>query len=89
MSTNDPVAVACPVPLPAGPRVLLGHGSGGRLTHELIASLFVPAFDTPELSQLGDAAVIETGGVRLACTTDAFVVKMNPSAAMSTVGCSR
>jgi hydrogenase expression/formation protein HypE len=64
----------CPLPLPVGEHILLGHGSGGRLHHELIASLFVPAFDSPELSQLGDAAIVETGGLRLATTTDAFVV---------------
>lgn len=74
MNADDPTAAACPVPLPAGERVLLGHGSGGRLTHQLISSVFVPAFDTPELDQLGDSALVVIGGVRVAFTTDAFVV---------------
>ncbi len=69
------VALECPVPLPAGESVLLGHGSGGRLTADLIRSVFLPAFGGRELSRLGDAAVVEAEGVRLAFTTDAFVVQ--------------
>ncbi len=70
-------AMRCPVPLPPGDAVLLGHGSGGTLTAELIRTLFVPLFggaDGSELSRLGDAAVVEVNGTRLAFTTDAFVV---------------
>lgn len=67
---------ACPAPLPPGQKVLLGHGSGGRLTNDLIRSLFVPAFagDGGELARLGDAAVVRVGTQRLAFTTDGFVV---------------
>jgi hydrogenase expression/formation protein HypE len=65
---------ACPLPLPTGDRVLLAHGSGGRLTNDLIRSLFLPAFGTLELDDLGDAAVVDVNGTRLAFTTDAFVV---------------
>ena len=70
-------ALRCPVPLPPGDAVLLGHGSGGKLTQQLIRDLFVPALGgDPELSRLGDAAVVELpGGARLAFTTDAFVVQ--------------
>ena len=68
-------ALRCPVPLPPGAQVLLGHGSGGKLTAQLIRELFVPVFGGEELARLGDAAVVETKGVRLAFTTDAFVVK--------------
>lgn len=57
-------------------RVLLGHGSGGRLTAELIARLFVPAFDNPALAALEDQATLPMpAGGRLAVTTDAFVVR--------------
>ncbi|MGZ8566468.1 MAG: hydrogenase expression/formation protein HypE [Actinomycetota bacterium] len=66
----------CPVPLPPGDHVQLGHGSGGKLTRELIAQLFAPVFGDPELARLGDAAVLELPtGERLAFTTDAFVVQ--------------
>jgi hydrogenase expression/formation protein HypE len=70
-------APSCPVPLPPGDKVLLGHGSGGKLTAQLIRELFVPVLGAsgPELSRLGDAAVVEVEGVRLAFTTDGFVVQ--------------
>jgi hydrogenase expression/formation protein HypE len=67
----------CPVPLPPGAQVLLGHGSGGKLTHQLIRDVFVPILGAEagsELARLGDAAVVEVGEERLAFTTDAFVV---------------
>lgn len=65
---------ACPVPLPPGDVVQLAHGSGGRLTAQLVGDLFVPLFDDPELARLGDAAIVDLDGVRVALTTDAFVV---------------
>jgi hydrogenase expression/formation protein HypE len=69
-------ALRCPVPLPPGETVLLGHGSGGKLTAQLIRDLLVPvlAGDGSELSRLGDAAVVEVEGTRFAFTTDSFVV---------------
>jgi hydrogenase expression/formation protein HypE len=68
--------LSCPVPLPPGERLLLGHGSGGVLTHRLITELFAPVFGDDELAKLGDAAVLDLpGGDRLAFTTDAFVVQ--------------
>ncbi len=55
-------------------RILLGHGSGGKLTHELIDSLFVKYFSNPELDRQTDAALLNVSTGRLAFTTDAFVV---------------
>jgi len=72
---TDGLTPACPIPLPAGERVLLGHGSGGRLSAELVNGLFLPLFADAELDRLGDAAVLDVEGVRLAFTTDAFVVQ--------------
>jgi len=54
--------------------VLIGHGSGGKLTAELIRTVFVPAFGGRELAKLGDAAVVEMGALCVAFTTDSFVV---------------
>ncbi len=69
-------AMQCPVPLPPGEQILLGHGSGGKLTRELIGQLFAPVLGDAELARLGDAAVVDLpGGDRLAFTTDAFVVQ--------------
>jgi hydrogenase expression/formation protein HypE len=67
-------AVACPLPAPSTDTVLLGHGSGGRMTADLIATTFLPALSNPLLDALGDSAVLALGGVRLAFTTDSFVV---------------
>src|SRR5208337_4998877 len=61
--------------------VLLGHGSGGRLTADLIERLFLPAFGNEVLSALEDQATVSLSrmnGVkapRLAFTTDSFVVR--------------
>jgi hydrogenase expression/formation protein HypE len=54
-------------------RILLAHGSGGRLAHELVETAFVKALANPLLSRLDDAAVFDLGG-RLAFTTDSYVV---------------
>jgi hydrogenase expression/formation protein HypE len=75
-------ALRCPVPLPPGDTVLLGHGGGGTLTQALIRDLFVPALGgDPELSRMGDAAVVElpNGAGRLAFTTDGFVCSRRSS----------
>jgi hydrogenase expression/formation protein HypE len=55
-------------------QILLGHGSGGKLMHELIEQLFQPALLSSNGKVLNDAAVIEAAGARLAMTTDSFVV---------------
>ena len=57
-----------------GDRVLLSHGSGSKASHELVAELFLPAFSNPYLDQLNDQAVLEADGLRLAYTTDSYVV---------------
>lgn len=68
-------ALTCPAPLAASDTVLLGHGSGGRLTAELIRKVFLPAFSNAALERLDDQAVVSVNGLRLAFTTDSFVVK--------------
>ncbi len=67
-------AISCPLPLTQHKTIVLGHGSGGRLTAQLVRDLFLPAFDNPALRKLDDQAVVEAGGARIAFTTDSFVV---------------
>ena len=55
-------------------QIVLGHGSGGKLTSELISGVFLPAFGNEVLSRLEDQAVLEIGEGRLAFTTDSFIV---------------
>jgi hydrogenase expression/formation protein HypE len=70
-----PADLSCPLPLPHEEHIVLGHGSGGLLTHRLIRNLFLEAFDNPALRRGDDAAVlmVEKRG-RLAVTTDAHIV---------------
>jgi len=67
--------LTCPAPHAAVDRVLLGHGSGGKLSAQLMERIFLPAFSNPTLDQLNDQATFNIDGVRLAMTTDSFVVK--------------
>ena len=65
---------ACPLPIAHQEQIVLGHGSGGKLSAQLIESVFLPAFNNPMLNKLDDQAVLNINGSRLAFTTDAFVV---------------
>lgn len=64
----------CPLPLSQPDRVLLGHGSGGKLSSALLRDRFLPHLGNPILSQLGDAALLRVLGGELAISTDTFVV---------------
>ncbi len=82
MANLDVVSVegfgTCPVPQSRYDRVLLGHGSGGQLSNDLIRHLFLPALGNEVLAALEDQATLtleEAKGVRLAFTTDSFVVR--------------
>lgn len=55
-------------------RILLDHGSGGRVSHQLIAELFLPAFDNSALAELDDCARLMVSGTTLAFSTDSYVV---------------
>ena len=68
-------AAACPLPLPHADQIVMGHGSGGRMSHSLITKVFQQAFDNPALNAGDDAARIElAAGHPLAISTDAHVV---------------
>ena len=72
---DDPAGFSCPIPIAQYPRVLLAHGGGGRLMHQLIERMFVPAFGNPRLDARHDGAVFEANAGRLAFTTDSYVVR--------------
>ena len=66
---------ACPVPIRERDVILIGHGSGGRMTSELLERVVVPALSNPTLDALDDAALLHLpSGERVAFTTDSYVV---------------
>ena len=75
MSTNPDFTPSCPLPIKDYPQVLLAHGGGGKLMHQLIGKLFLPAFRNPLLETQHDASVFDIAGQRLAFTTDSYVVR--------------
>lgn len=66
--------ISCPIAFQQYPQILLAHGGGGRLTHQLISEIFAPAFGMGDRAQQ-DAATISLIGQKLAFTTDSYVVK--------------
>ncbi len=65
----------CAPPLPHGEQIVMGHGAGGRMSHQLIQKAFLPAFQNPALSAGNDAAlVMPDSHQRLSISTDAHVV---------------
>ena len=75
---NADFKLHCPIPISEYPNILLAHGSGGKLTHQLIEKMFSPAFQNPYLNQHHDGAVIDIGkftnAKRIAFTTDSYVI---------------
>ncbi|MEX2579906.1 MAG: hydrogenase expression/formation protein HypE [Verrucomicrobiales bacterium] len=65
---------SCPLPIFDHPQIVLGHGSGGKLTHQLIDRVIVPEFSNELLDPLHDGAVLSINGEDVAFSTDSFVV---------------
>jgi hydrogenase expression/formation protein HypE len=81
MSEFKDFNLSCPIPIQQYPHVLMAHGGGGRLMHQLISQMFLPAFEVPKSMQ-HDAAVFELVTrnqesvlAKLAFTTDSYVVR--------------
>ncbi|MDY7036410.1 MAG: hydrogenase expression/formation protein HypE [Thermodesulfobacteriota bacterium] len=55
-------------------KILLDHGSGGKISHSLISDIILPAFNNTILSRLGDGALLDLGESRIAFSTDTFTV---------------
>ena len=74
MSTLKDFTLSGPLPASDYPTVTLPHGGGGKLMHQLIEKMILPAFHNSLLETRHDGAVFELGGARLAFTTDSYVV---------------
>ncbi|MFO7884062.1 MAG: hydrogenase expression/formation protein HypE [Desulfobacteraceae bacterium] len=55
-------------------KIVLDHGSGGRISHDMVSKMILPAFHNDILAKLDDGAVVDLNGLRLAFSTDSYVV---------------
>jgi hydrogenase expression/formation protein HypE len=78
LTTIDMTSWSCPLPLRDYPTIVLGHGSGGQLSYDLVRHMFLPLFDHTALARLGDSTVLKPGlrlsSSRVAISTDSFTV---------------
>lgn len=72
---QNPLTWSCPIPKDQYPHILLAHGGGGKLMHQLIQKLFVTAFRNPDLELQHDGALLDLPANRIAFTTDSYVVR--------------
>jgi hydrogenase expression/formation protein HypE len=72
---SDDFQLACPAPIGQYEHIVMAHGGGGRLMQQLLEQQVLPVFANPYLATRHDSAVFESGGQRLAFTTDSYVVK--------------
>ncbi|MCW5552858.1 MAG: hydrogenase expression/formation protein HypE [Verrucomicrobiae bacterium] len=69
------MTTSCPIPIQQYPHVLMAHGGGGRLMHQLLETVFGTAFSNPILDARHDAAQFAVPPGKLALTTDSYVVR--------------
>jgi hydrogenase expression/formation protein HypE len=71
---GDLLMVSCPLPLTDYREIVLAHGSGGKLSQQLMQKIVLPQFRNELLEPLHDGAIFSVGGARLAFSTDSYVV---------------
>lgn len=67
-------SLTCPIPISEYPHVLLAHGGGGKLMHQLIDKMFLPVFGDPN-AIAHDSVALTLPGNRIAMTTDSYVIR--------------
>lgn len=66
----------CPLPITTRSQIVMGHGSGGRMTADLIRDIFQPAFSNPALNSGNDFAILPSNSDgKLVVSVDAHIVK--------------
>jgi hydrogenase expression/formation protein HypE len=75
MEENKSFGLSCPIPIQQYPKILMAHGGGGTLMHNLIEKMFLPEFGSKEKNIPHDSAELKIKRKRLAFTTDSYVVK--------------
>lgn len=71
---NKDFKISCPIPISDYPYVLLAHGSGGKLMHQLIEKMFKASFVDCAGANNHDSAVVDCPTEKIAFTTDSYVV---------------
>lgn len=76
IETTEPglLGASCPIPITNYSEIVLAHGSGGKLSHQLINQMVLPQFRNELLEPLHDGATFSIGSERIAFTTDSYVV---------------
>lgn len=74
-SSTSTFPLTCPIPIQQYPSVVMAHGGGGRLMHQLIEKMFVATFGSDTLRTRHDSAHLDLPTARLAFTTDSYVVR--------------
>src|SRR5213595_2201045 len=69
------LTASCPLPITNYKNIVLAHGSGGKLSHQLIQKMVLPAFRNELLEPLHDGAIFAVNGAEVAFSTDSYVVK--------------
>lgn len=67
-------SLSCPIPIQQYPNILLAHGGGGKLMHQLIEKMFMPVFGKDKNIIQHDAVAIELSGSKIAFTTDSYII---------------
>ena len=65
---------SCPAPIFDHKEIVLGHGSGGTLTQQLLKKMILPVFQNSILETQHDGAVLSMQGARIAFSTDSYIV---------------
>jgi hydrogenase expression/formation protein HypE len=68
------LTASCPLPITNYKQIVLAHGSGGKLSHQLVEKMVLPQFRNELLEPLHDGAIFSLNGERVAFSTDSFVV---------------
>lgn len=74
MADDKNFALSCPTPVANYEQILLAHGGGGKLMHQLLENVVLPPLENAHLQTRHDAGVFVFGNLRLAFTTDSYVV---------------
>jgi hydrogenase expression/formation protein HypE len=75
MGETKNFTLSCPAPVNKREQIVMAHGGGGKMMHQLLETYVIPAFRNEKLESRHDGAVFNVANARLAFTTDSYVVR--------------